>query len=172
MQFIVGLMRCPTWVNASVWEQLRKYKHGSYERYADVDSDEKIQVQRYLLVDLGITVSVLPDGMLSYRGVKLDELESYFDEVYGQCPVSASVKRSERLLGCLKRAAKRFEQRSRRLLGLFGGLVDGCFCAEQLWVSLRRRLGNLATIVHYLWCYYGVGLLGDYVCMRCECLRF
>jgi hypothetical protein len=138
--------------------------HGSYDRYANCDDEEKEDIPRFLCVPCGRTISVLPDHFLPYRAVGVPLVEQHFDAQAnpGQAPEPPATQKEK---GCLKRAWTRFKQRVAPLSATLGQMIRPVKpTAAQLWKQLRRK-SNLAVILLELAKPFNTSLLHDYRCL-------
>jgi hypothetical protein len=141
------------------------HAHGSYERNANCDDQEKEDIPVFLCVPCGRTISVLPDHCLPYRAVGVPLLEKHFQAQAhpGQTPEPAATEKEK---GCLKRAWARFKQRVAPLSATLGQMIRPVKpTAAQLWNQLRRK-SNLVTILLKLARPFNTSLLHDYLCVR------
>jgi len=142
--------------------------HGGYERYRDVDGEEKVKVSRYLCPRCGRTWSVIPAGMLPYRSIGAECLERHLDEQSAMAgegarpPPAPEIER-----GCIRRASERLSERTNFLCGLLGQQMPllenkelGCF-----WRALRK-LGPLEDMLVRLAREFKTSLLGCYRSLR------
>ena len=151
--------RCPLNPNHKV------HAHGSYERYANCNDQEKEDIPVFLCVPCGRTISVLPDHFLPYRAVGVLLLEKHLDAQAnpGKTPEPVATEKER---GCLKRAWARFKQRVAPLSATLGQMIRPVKpTAAQLWNQLRRKR-NLATILLKLARPFNTSLLHDYLCVR------
>jgi hypothetical protein len=129
----------------------RLHRHGKSKR---TGSDGlPTMLQRYRCPRCLRTCSILKDGMLPYRRISAEQLQSCLDN-----PQQFQAKtESHKLPKPVHSAAKRFHQRTRwlamlmgtGLLGLPIGLAPGEF-SQRLWEALRRLYGYAATILRVL----------------------
>lgn len=149
-----------------VREGLKKvHSHGSYERYRDVDGDEKVRIPVFRCVLCGQYLSVLPDEMLPYRAIGVEQVEAHFDAAYGHGEAAEEPGLTQKEHGCLERAAKRFAQRTQALCNLLGQMIGVIGpSARELWCELRR-FGGLKKILRSLSETFKTSLLGDYRCL-------
>jgi len=144
----------------------RVHRHGRYFRYARPSGEQRFGVQRFLCLECGLTISVLPVDRLPYRPVEGARLEAFFNEQAeagsGPDPPPAQLE-----AGCLRRAWKRFQTRVCTLKEAFGLLIANITdSAGALWKQMRLAKGTLAVILHYLAQGHKRSLLGDYQCLR------
>ena len=145
------------------------HRHGSYDRYKSPSGTEREDVQRFLCVPCGKTVSVLNDNRLPYRSIHVDQLETWMDWLFCGGP-EPPVKEIER--DCLKRATRCFVRNSPSLREALGQMVKDIGAeAKSLWRNLHR-LGDLREILRILQEKIkfskngrGLSLLGSYVCL-------
>ena len=138
-------------------------RHGSYERYANCDDEEKTDIDRFLCRPCGRTISVLPDDILPYRAVSAPLVQQHFDAQAN--PGQEEPPATEKEKGCLKRAWARFKQRVAPLKAKLGQIVSAVKpSAAQLWNQLRRQ-SNLTAILLLLARPFNTSLLGDYLCL-------
>ena len=139
--------------------------HGSYERYANCDNQEKEDIPVFLCVPCGRTISVLPDHLLPYRAVAVSLVEKHFDAQAnpGEAKEPAATEKEK---GCLKRAWARFKQRVAPLSATLGQMIRPVKpTTAQLWNQLRRK-GNPAAILLKLAQPFNTSLFHDYLCLR------
>ena len=144
----------------------RVHRHGRYFRYTRPSGEESFAVQRFLCLECGLTISVLPVDRLPYRPVEGARLEAFFNEQAavgsGPDPPPAQLE-----AGCLRRAWKRLQTRVHILKEAFGLLIAHITdSAAALWKQMRLAKGTLAGILHYLAQGHKRSLLGDYQCLR------
>jgi hypothetical protein len=142
------------------------HRHGSYGRFCKPRGDEKFQMQRFLCVRCGHTVSVLPAGRLTYRPLEVQRLQLYFD---AQAKVSTGLDPPPEPIeaGCLQRAWNRFLTRVQSLKEAFGQMLPATLrTALELWKQLRRGVGTAEDILRFLAQHGKRSLLGDYACLR------
>jgi len=138
--------------------------HGSYTRYAKADSDEVIQIPRWLCTVCIGTISVLPDDRLPYRAVNTTLVMAFFDAVLAGLSPPCS---SEKERGCLARALRAFSQNILELKQALGQIISVITTsAAQLWTLLRRGR-NLDSILQYLSKDFKTSLTYPYLCLRC-----
>jgi len=143
------------------------YAHGYYRRLANyflAVVAKYLMVPRWLCVTCGRTISVLPDKMLPYRQVPVEDLEQYFDHQANEAPPTVVGALQE---GCLKRAWHRFTLRLTALAAGLGQLMQrgDLADAKHFWRGLRRW-GNLREILRILSAHFQTSLLLDYRCIR------
>ena len=144
----------------------RVHRHGRYFRYARPSGEQSFGVQRFLCLECGLTISVLPVDRLPYRPVEGARLEAFFNEQAeagsGPDPPPAQLE-----AGCLRRAWKRFQTRVCTLKEAFGLLIAHItHSAGALWKQMRLAKGTLRAILRYLAQGHKCSLLGDYQCLR------
>lgn len=139
--------------------------HGSYDRHADCDTEKEENINRFLCLPCGHTISVLPDHFLPYRPVSAALLQQHFDAQAnpGQ-GIAPAVTEKEN--GCLKRAWDRFGQRVAALATVLGQMLQLRACAPKPCWSALRRWGNLSDILLRLARPFNTSLLHDYLCLR------
>ena len=142
--------------------------HGSYSRNANCTGNEKAKVRCYLCPQCGATVSVIPLGMQPYRSLPVERFEAYMDQLHDPPPPSADgdlepLPASEVERGCLRRAAKRLQQRIPILLGSLGQRMPMLAQGDigGFWRALRKTGRLVGTLVH-LAENFNHSLLGDY----------
>jgi hypothetical protein len=139
--------------------------HGSYERNANCDDQQKEDIDRFLCRACGRTISVLPDHFLPYRAVAVPLVERHFDSQANPGEVKEPPA-TEKEKGCLKRAWARFKQRVAPLKATLGQMIRSVKpSAAQLWNQLRRQ-SNLSAILLQLARPFNISLLHDYLCLR------
>jgi len=150
------------------------HRHGSYDRYKELESKEKEEVPRFLCVPCGQTVSVLDDELLPYRSIRVDRLEGWLNWQFSGGPEPPAIREVER--GCLERALACFVRNNPSLVQALGQIVKHVRAdAGSLWRVLSR-LGNLGTILRQLQEKIklpfrrgekrrGLSLLGTYECL-------
>ncbi|SRR5258708_30647632 len=138
--------------------------HGTYERYANCNDQQKQAIDRFLCRPCGRTISVLPDHVLPYRAVAVPLVQQCFDAQAhpGQALAPPTTEKEK---GCLKRAWARFKQRVAPLKARLGQIVQAVKpSAAQLWNQLRRG-SNLPVILLQLAKPFNTSLLGHYLCL-------
>jgi hypothetical protein len=137
--------------------------HGSYDRYANCNDQEKEDICRYLCPPCGHTISVLPDHRLPYRPISVPQVEQDFDaRANDSPPAPATVKEK----GCLARAWRSFVGRISVLTAVLGQMIRLVKPnAASLWKQLREH-GNLQVILLRLARPFNTSLLKDYKCLR------
>lgn len=109
---------------------------------------------------------MLPVARLSYRPLRVERLQSFFDARAG---VSCGLDPPPGLVeaGCLQRAWDRFLTRVKVLTNAFGQILpSGLHTAVELWKELRRAVGSAAAMLRFLAQSCKRSLLGDYACLR------
>jgi len=142
--------------------------HGSYSRYADCASQERIKVWRFLCTGCGRTISVLPNHLLPYRHVHTARFEAFADRQagVGQGPDPPPDTPEA---GALRRGWARFSHRVGTLRDYFGQLIaSGAKSPSELWIALRQAKQSLNGILLFLADAHKASLLGDYRCLRSE----
>jgi hypothetical protein len=142
------------------------HRHGSYMRYEQPTGDEKFPMQRFLCRPCGHTVSVLPSNRLTYRPLKVKQLQTHFD---GQAEVSSGLDPPPDAItaGCLQRAWNRFLTRVKVLTTTFGQILPAVISTPQhLWQQLRRCVGTAEEMLRFLAQQGKRSLLGDYACLK------
>jgi hypothetical protein len=140
-------------------------RHGSYERNANCDDQQKEDIDRFLCRPCGRTISVLPDHFLPYRAVAVPLVERHFD-AQAHPGEAKEPPATENEKGCLKRAWARFKQRVAPLKAKLGQMIRSVKpSAAQLWNQLRRK-SNLPAILLQLANPFNISLLHDYLCLR------
>jgi hypothetical protein len=117
-------------------------------------------------VRCGHTVSLLPEGRLTYRPLEVGRLPGLFD---AQAGLSTGLDPPPGLVeaGCLQRAWDRFLTRVNILKDAFGQILPSeLHTAPQLWKALRRALGSAEDMLRFLARHCKRSLLGDYTCLR------
>jgi len=142
------------------------HRHGSYGRFAKPCGSDRVQVQRFLCPECGITVSVLLKDQVSYRPVAATRVEAFFNE-QAEAGAGPDPPPDEFEAGCLRRAWRRFQTRVLKLKDAFGLLIDSAsLCPGHLWKQMRLAKRDVHGILLYLACYHKCSLLGDYRCLR------
>jgi hypothetical protein len=143
--------------------------HGTYDRYDNCDDEhekEKEDIDRYLCLPCGHTISVLPDCFLPYRAISVPLVQKHFDAQAdpGQSPEPPATEKER---GCLKRAWNRFGQRLAALATVLGQVLQirARSSPKLCWTALRQR-GNLEAILLQLAQPFNTSLLHDYLCLR------
>lgn len=140
------------------------HKHGSYERYRKPDGVEKIAIEVFRCVLCGQYLSVLPDDMLPYRPIGVEEVEQHFDAEYADGKELSSLTEIEK--GCLTRAVKSFAQHTQSLCTKLGQMIKSIRPGtRELWRELRR-FGRLKEILRMLAEKFKTSLLRDYLCLK------
>jgi transposase-like protein len=146
----------------------RMHRHGKFKR---TGSDGlQTPLQRYRCPRCLRTCSILRDGMLPYRRISAEELQTCLDN-----PQQFQAKaQSHKLPKPVLSAAKRFHHRARWLFMLLGvggsglrwpiSIGPGEF-SQRLWESLRQLYGEAATILRVLASNFRTSLLHDYRCL-------
>lgn len=139
--------------------------HGIYERCANCNDNQKEAIDRYLCRPCGHTISVLPDQFLPYSAASVSLTQKYFDaQAHPSLTKVPAITEKEK--GCLKRAWKRFGQRTTALAATLGQIMQMRVSnsSKLLWSGLRR-LGNLGDILLQLAHPFNTSLLHDYLCL-------
>jgi len=140
----------------------RVHGHGSYERYADCDSDERVPVPRFLCAPCGCTLSVLPADRLPYIAPSVAQVQADFD---ARASGTDPPRQSEKERGCLRRAFDRFASRVAPLCAVLGQMIRAIKpSACELWKELRLY-SNLESILLLLCTKFKTSLLADYRCL-------
>jgi hypothetical protein len=143
----------------------RLHRHGSYERYADCDTQERDSIARYLCPCCGRTFSVLPCEKLPYVAISTGQMQSGCDAVASGTDPPAQTEKEQ---GCLRRAWKRLAARVEPLCARFGQMISTIRPnASELWAQMRQGY-NLAGILRFLADHFKASLLADYRCLRFE----
>jgi hypothetical protein len=149
------------------------HRHGKFKR---IGSDGlPTMLQRYRCPRCLRTCSILKDGMLPYRRISAEELQSCLDNPQQSQAKTESPKLPKPVLS----AAKRFHERTRWLVMLMGpglsrlplGLASGEF-SQRLWEALRGHYGDAAIILRVLASSFRTSLLHDYRCLIRPTARF
>ena len=144
----------------------RVHRHGSYGRFARTSGSERVQVQRFLCPQCGITLSVLLQDQLPYRPIAAPRLEAFFNE-QAEAGTGPDPPPDELEAGCLRRAWRRFQTRAQKLKDAFGLLIDcASLCPGNLWKQMRLAKRDVQGILLYLARHHKCSLLGDYRCLR------
>jgi hypothetical protein len=106
---------------------------------------------------------VLPDDLLPYRPISAELTQTWFDAAV-RGDTGPPVTEKER--GCLRRAFKRFTERTAPLTASLGQMIRVIKpTAQKLWQALRT-FGNLADILSLLAQKFKTSLLGHYRCLQ------
>jgi len=138
--------------------------HGSYQRNANCNDQQKEDINRFLCRPCGHTISVLPDHFLPYRAISVPLVQQHFDAQTnpGEAKEPPATEAEK---GCLKRAWARFKQRVAPLKAKLGQIVSAVKPSPaRLWNQLRRQ-SNLSTILLRLAKPFNTSLLADYLCL-------
>lgn len=145
------------------------HRHGGYQRNAGAAGREKARVERFLCKRCGLTIGVIPAGMLPYRNVPAARVEQWLDRRHGVEPAAVAgggarpPPACEAERGCLERTEKKLLLRIPVLRGLLGQrlpvLADGDLGG--FWRALRK-LGRLGEILVHLAAGFKTSLLADY----------
>jgi hypothetical protein len=143
----------------------RLYRHGSYERYAQCDGQELIEVPRYYCRRCGRTFSVLPDSKLPYVAATTSQIQIHFDAfASGVDPPPPPA--TERLQSCVRRGWKRLAARVGALCSLFGQVIGKIQPnTAELWGQLRLS-DCLEGILQFLAARFKTSLFADYRCLK------
>ena len=139
----------------------RMHRHGKCKRTGSDGLPRMLQ--RYRCPLCLRTCSILKDGMLPYRRVSAERLQSCLDN-----PQELQVEPDSKPV---RSAVKRFQQRTRRIVMVLGALLRlplGLTASElnkRLWEELRRVYGDAATILRELASSFDTSLLHDYRCL-------
>jgi hypothetical protein len=140
--------------------------HGSYSRYADCSSQERLRIQRFQCTGCGQTFSVLPNHLLPYRHVHTARFEAFANRQAGVGPGPDPPPDAPEA-GSLRRGWARFSQRVGPLRDYFGQLMaPGVSIPPELWIALRQAKQSLDGILLFLAHSHKTSLLGDYRCLR------
>ena len=148
------------------------HRHGTYERYADPESDdptdpEMESIQRYLCRPCGLTLSVLLPHRLPYRAVRAERLEAELDRRAGIRTQGLDPPPRSLEAGCLQRAWSVLTRRVAILKDAFGQRVDSTVTdGASLWASLRQSFDSVAKMLCFLSEHHRISLLGNYRCLR------
>ena len=144
----------------------RLHRHGHYQRFRSASGQERRKIQRYLCPLCGHTVSVLPAEALPYRPLEVNRLEAHLDEK-AEVGSGPDPPPDEAEAGGLRRAWSRFQRRVEPLRQALGQMLPASLSSpKQMWLELRRALGSLQAILHWLAQKRNLSLLGDYRCLR------
>lgn len=131
----------------------RLHRHGGYERHAGARGEATVRVERFLCERCGLTIGVIPEGMLPYRSVPVARLEEWLDGRHGVESAATAGEGArpppacEEERGCLERTEKKLLPRIPTLRGFLGQqlpvLQDGDLGG--FWRALRKlgRLGEM-----------------------------
>lgn len=135
------------------------HRHGTYHRKRCGGT----RVERFCCPVCRLSCTVLPVGLLPYRGSRVQELEQHFDQCLAAEPAESAVPRPR----VLARALSDFAKRRQPLSELLGQLVSPPRASlPQLWRHLRKTLGSLEAILDLLHGRFGTSLLSDYRCLK------
>jgi hypothetical protein len=147
----------------------KPHRHGGYWRNAGPTGEGKARVERFLCKRCGLSIGVIPAGMLPYRSVAVARLEEWLDRRHGVEPAAVAgggarpPPACEVEHGCLERSEKKLLPRIPVLRGLLGQrlpvLADGDLGG--FWRALRK-LGRLGEILVHLAAKFKTSLLADY----------
>lgn len=130
------------------------HRHGSYRRRRCGGTP----VERFCRPVCRLSCTVLPAGLLPYRGSSVPELEQHFDQCLAAEPAERAVPRP----WVLARALSDFAKRMQPLGELLGQLVSPPRASlPQLWRHLRKTLGSLEAILGLLHGRFRPSLLSD-----------
>jgi len=146
-------------------------RHGSYWRHSAAEGEERVEVKRFICPQCTRTWSVIPEGMLPYRSLRVEVLEQWLDREHGCAPPTGGGARPPPATqveeGCIRRAVKRLSERKAFLCGVLGQQLPllgnagvGCF-----WRALRK-LGSTEAILLVLARDFKTSLLGCYGSLR------
>lgn len=139
------------------------HRHGSYERYANLNDDQREAIDRFLCCPCGRTMSVLPTHRLPYVAMRTEQLEAHLD---ARAQEAAPPPATEKERSCAKRAWARLAQRVDALTGWLGQMIRVIKpTAAALWCELRRH-STLGKILPLLSAQFHTSLLKDYLCVR------
>jgi hypothetical protein len=139
------------------------HRHGWYERYANLNDDQREAIERFLCCSCGRTISVLPTHRLPYVAMRAEHLEGHFD---ARAREGAPPPATEKEKGCANRAWARFAQRVDALTGWLGQMIRVVKpTAAALWCELRRQ-STLGEMLHLLSVQFHTSVLKDYLCVR------
>ncbi len=139
------------------------HRHGWYDRYANVNDDEREVIERFLCRPCGHTLSVLPTHRLPYVAMRTEQLEAHFDAGRKEAILPPATEKEK---SCAKRAWARFAQRVDALTGRLGQMIRVVKpTAAALWCELRRQ-STLGEILHLLSAQFHTSVLKDYLCVR------
>lgn len=140
------------------------HRHGSYERYRNVDGTERVTVQVFACPQCNLTVSVIPSGMFPYRSLPVARFEAFLDEQSGLAGDGArSPPASQIEQGSIRRAVKKLSERISLLCGLLGQQMPWSARTgiDRFWSALRK-LGSTGEILIQLARDFKTSLLGSY----------
>jgi hypothetical protein len=142
----------------------RLYRHGFYERYAQCDGEELIEVPRYYCRRCGRTFSVLPASKLPYLAATTCEMQNHFDAIASGVDPPPPV--TEKLQSCVRRGWKRLAARVGTLCSLFGQVIGKIQPnTAELWRQLRLN-DCLEEILQFLAAKFKTSLFADYRCLN------
>jgi len=143
--------------------------HGVYRRSSGAEGPEQVEVRRYLCRRCGHTWSVIPEGMMPYRGVTVRRFETVLDERFGVAGGSARPPPTTEIEeGCIRRMMKKLSERVTLLSGLLGQqmpLLVGSGDIGGFWQAMRE-LGSTQSILERLARDFKTSLLGCYRSLR------
>ena len=143
----------------------RLYRHGCYQRYAQCDGQELIEVPRYYCGRCGRTFSVLPASKLPYVAATTTQMQIHFDAfASGIDPPPPAA--TERLQSCVRRGWRRLAARVGTLCSLFGQVIGKIQPnTAELWRQLRLN-DCLEEILQFLAAKFKTSLFADYRCLN------
>jgi len=145
------------------------HRHGGYARNAGVTGEATVWVERFQCRRCGLTIGVIPEGMLPYRSVPVARLEEWLDGRHevepaatagggARPPPACEVER-----GCLERTEKKLLLRIPIRRGLLGQrlpvLAEGDLGG--FWRAMRM-LDRLGAMLVELAVRFKTSLLADY----------
>ena len=144
--------------------RLKVHCHGGYHRNRRADGEQRVWIEQFLCVRCGQTFTVIPEDMLPYRPIEVSKLEGWLDAVYQL--KSEVPKITEKEKGCLRRAERKFVERTPSLIQILGQMIESVgSSARRLWHQIRR-IGELGEILQLLAENFKSSVLGDYRCLR------
>lgn len=148
------------------------HKHQTYQRNAAPTGADTLTVHCFRCPPCGLTVSVIPAGMLPYRCLAIARLEEHLDARHGVAkPVAGEGARpppaSEVERGCVQRAEKKLLGRISFLRGCFGQMLPMLNDKDLggFWRALRM-IGRLEEILLHLAAKFKTSLLACYRSLR------
>lgn len=140
-------------------KKVRMHRHGSYSSKRRGGKP----IERFCCPRCRLTCTVLPVGMVPYRGSSVKELQDHFDQRLAVEPVTGAVRWPR----TLERALRDLESRRQRLCDVLGQLISPANATiEQIWLHLRKTIGSLEAILAMLHGTFRTSLFRDYRCLN------
>jgi hypothetical protein len=154
-----GVLECP---KCQGREKVHMHRHGSYSSKRRGGKS----IERFCCPRCGLTCTVLPLGMVPYRGNSVKELEDYFDQRLGVEMGVEHAAGAVRKPCTLEKTFRDLRSRRQRLCDVLGQMISPANATvEEIWRHLRKTIGSLEAILALLHGKFRISLFRDYRCL-------